>query len=139
MPAKILDRRLLFADSDDNKSAIELGHVRTSAYLKQSHADATALISNNDLLLYGALFACQERGKSVPKDMSVMCTMDSNILKFMQAGVSVIDICMERQIDLALQMIESALSDGLPAEDRLRLVQPRFIDRKSVLPYLASK
>lgn len=131
-PASVLERRLINVPMADFQNAAEAGNEAVSRYLKQPDADATAMICTSDMLVFGALFACQELNIKTPEEMSFICVMDSFMMKFLQSGITVIDICIERQIRKAMDMVDEAVTGSLPPEKRFRLIKPRLIERNSV-------
>ncbi len=64
--------------------------------------------------------------------MSLINSGDSSLMAFAHPPVTCIDVNMQRHVDLALQMLQAACEKTLPIEDRLRLVEPRLVERQSV-------
>ena len=71
----------------------------------------------------------------MPEDVSFICTMDSFIMNLLLSGTTAINICMDQHIKYAMEMIDAAMADELPPDDRFRLVQPHLVSRNSVRPY----
>ena len=134
VPVDVLTRRMIDIPAVDFQSGSACGYEAISKYLRQPDADATAMIFINDLNLFGALYACREVGRRVPEDMSFICTLDSDTLRFMQSGITVVDVCIEEQVGGAMDMIDAALNDNLPVSERFRLIKPQLIQRNSVSP-----
>lgn len=129
-----LEKRQITISSGEFRSAPEGGYKAMAEYLKKPDADATAIVANNDMVLFGALFACQEAGLRVPEDMSFICVMESDTMKYLHSGISTVDMCIDKHIEYAMNMVDEALADELAPDDRLRLVQPKLRSRSSVCP-----
>lgn len=132
VPASVLERRLINVSIADFQNAADAGNEAVSRYLQQPDADVTAMICINDMLVFGAMFACQKMGRRVPEDTSFICTLDSYVMKFLPPGITVIDICIEHQVSKAMDMVDAAVTGSLPTEKRFCLIKPRLIERSSV-------
>ena len=58
-PAEVLERRLIIVPVVDFQNFAETGYGAAKQYFEQPDADATAIISINDMILFGAISACQ--------------------------------------------------------------------------------
>lgn len=134
IPNETLDNRLIFCSGEEFQSGADMGYEAMSQYLKRPGMDITALVANHAHILAGGVFACQEMNYRVPEDISVICTQDDSSLRYMRPAVSAVDICIEQQVQTAMDIIDLALTSPLPEIDRLHLVQPQLIERNSVLP-----
>lgn len=94
--------------------------------------EVTALVCLEDEMTLGVLQACREAGREVPSQMSVVNAGDSSLMQSVQPPVTCIDVNLERQVELALQLLEAALRDDLGPLNRLRIVEPQLVERASV-------
>lgn len=92
----------------------------------------SALVCLGDELALGALAACRDAARPVPEKMSLVNSGDSALMAFAHPPVTCIDVDLERHIELAIEMLETGRKAALPQEDRLRLVDPRLVERRSV-------
>src|SRR5690606_27466326 len=98
---EVLQSRMISVASGEFQSAPDGGYHAMAEYLKRPNADATAIISNNDLVLFGALHACQEAGLHVPGHISAVCVMESDTMKYLQSGITTVDMCIDQHIRYA--------------------------------------
>jgi DNA-binding LacI/PurR family transcriptional regulator len=127
-----MERYLASAQTPRFQCATQRAYEVVRCRLESDWQRVSALVCLGDELALGALAACREAGKSVPERMSLVNSGDSALMAFAHPPVTVIDVDLERHIELAMQMLEAAVQGALPREDRRRLVEPRLIKRGSV-------
>lgn len=100
--------------------------------------EVTALISLVDEMVIPALAACRREGRPVPGEFAMVSLGDSALLAYVHPPMTCVDVDLEQHIEHALDMLQLAQQGAIPAEDRLRLVEPRLVIRQSVLPLSAT-
>lgn len=106
--------------------------VRT--FLESEQNDITALISVDDHIAMGTMAACRDAGYDVPDQLSLINCGDSDMMEFGSPPVTAIDVNLHRHVEIAMQLLSRPVSGDPPGDTRLRFVQPRLIERKSVAP-----
>jgi GntR family transcriptional regulator of arabinose operon len=98
-----------------------------------SRADATAVCCFNDDLASRVLYLCQERGLSVPRDLSIIGHDDAEIASLLQPGLSTIRPPLEdlgtQAVRLLAQQIEAGKTEGYGI-----ILPSQVVERESVRP-----
>ncbi len=127
-----LERRLIVVDTPEYECVAEFTYGAVYRFLTAG-GDATALVSTSDEMSLAALAACRDAGRAVPERFSLINSGDSAMMAYAHPPVTCIDIHLERHIEQALLLLQSALHGELPETDRLRLIEPHLIERRSVM------
>jgi DNA-binding LacI/PurR family transcriptional regulator len=90
----------------------------------------TAIICNNDELTLGILHGLRELNVDVPRDVSVVCMGDTLLVEHSVPSITVVDVCFDRHIRVAVDIMLDALS-GSPLVGQGELITPRLIARES--------
>ncbi len=128
----LLERRLIEVDVPEFSCGAEAHYSAVKLYLASPGADATALICLNDTAVLGAFGACRDMGLSVPDDISLICTMDNEVTRYVNPAITAIDVGVKNHVTNAMELIDAALAGTLCEKNRVRLVQPHLISRGSV-------
>lgn len=132
VPDRVLDARLIVGGIKPFQCQIRESYRVIRAYLQRPNADATAIICLDAHMALGAVAACRDEKRNVPHGMSIVNSGDDATLQFAQTPITVIDIRLDQHTKFAIEMLEAAMRGELAPNDRLRLVQPRLIQRESV-------
>lgn len=108
------------------------GYTATRMLLERANRAArpTAIFAGNDEAAYGALFAAQELGWSVPGKLSVGGYDDFALSKYVWPGLTTIHQPAEELLELAVRLL-IRLVKGEPVEERQVVVQPELVVRGS--------
>lgn len=128
-----MERRLIVVNTPEYECVAEFTYGAVYRYLTQG-ADATALVTTSDEMAQAALAACRDAGYAVPEQFSLINSGDSATMAYAHPPVTCIDIHLERHIEQALQLLQASVAGELPPTDRLRLVEPHLVERRSVMP-----
>jgi LacI family transcriptional regulator len=104
----------------------ENGYKLTSQLLAR-RTDVRALLCMNDRLAFGAYQACQERGLTVGRDISIVSFDNDELAAYLRPGLSTIGLPHEAMGRQAVQLL---LSDAEPGE---RLVAMPVVERSSIV------
>lgn len=134
-----MQRRLIAINPPLMTNSTEIAYHAVLKYLqdeeKLRQPVTTAFISVADEFALGALAACRDAGRPVPGDMSLVNLADSSTAKFAYPPVTCIDIDLERQVQVAFEILEArAMGNPSPYSDRVVRLAPKLIERSSVLP-----
>ncbi|HEY2585595.1 MAG TPA: substrate-binding domain-containing protein [Tepidisphaeraceae bacterium] len=129
-----LDRRLIVVDTPRFECPTQYAYERMRRYLVERPGEITALVCTGDESAVAAMSACREMGCPVPQCMSVVVSGDSSLAAHSNPPLTCVDVDLELHIKLAGDMLARALAGTLPPTDRLRLIEPRLIERASVAP-----
>ena len=129
-----LDRRLIVVDTPRFECPTQNAYERMRQYLRQNDGALTALVCTGDESAVAAMSACREMGYPVPQRMSVVVSGDSSLAAHSNPPLTCVDVDLELHIKLAGDMLARALAGMLPPNDRLRLIEPRLIERASIAP-----
>jgi DNA-binding LacI/PurR family transcriptional regulator len=134
-PAEELDRRLIACRTPRFECPTQNAYRRVREYLKEAGDTAvTALVCTGDESAVAAMSACRDEGRPVPDAMSIVVSGDSALAAHCNPPLTCIDVDLDLHIRLAGQMLERALANNLPPTDRLRLIEPRLVERATVTP-----
>jgi DNA-binding LacI/PurR family transcriptional regulator len=129
-----LDRRLIVVDTPRFACPTQFAYERMREYLKKSAGELTALVCTGDESAVAAMSACREMACPVPQRISVVVSGDSSLAAYSNPPLTCVDVDLELHVKLAGDMLARALSGALPPTDRLRLIEPRLVERASVAP-----
>ena len=104
----------------------ENGYRLTSELLDRG-VDVSSLLCMNDRLAFGAYQACQERGVTVGRDISVVSFDNDELAAYLRPGLTTIGLPHEAMGRQAVQLL---LSDAAPGE---RLVHMPVVERSSIV------
>lgn len=125
-------RYLASANTPRYQCATPLAYEVVRRQLDSDWQRVSALVCLGDELALGALAACRDAGRPVPGRMSLVNSGDSALMAYAHPPVTCINVDMERHLELAIAMLEAGVRGDLPASDRLRLVDPHLVERRSV-------
>ncbi len=108
------------------------GEAATHALLNR-HPHTTAVIVWNDLAAWGVAQAAQNRGLSIPTDLSLITFDYSTIIHVAPFKPTAVDIEPEKITNLAATMLLKYLAGQSPAQAQV-LVKPRLIIGESTAP-----
>ena len=131
---KELARRLIVVDTPCFECPTHYAYERMREVLRKNEAGLTALVCTGDESAVAAMSACRDRKRPVPEEMSIVVSGDSSLAAHCNPPLTCIDVNLELHIKLAGEMLERALNNQLPQADRLRLIEPKLIERGSVGP-----
>jgi DNA-binding LacI/PurR family transcriptional regulator len=134
-----LDRRLIVVDTPRFECPTQYAYERMRRYLAEHPQELTALVCTGDESAVAAMSACREASRPVPQRMSVVVSGDSSLAAHSNPPLTCVDVDLELHIKLASHMLARALAGTLPPGDRLRLIEPRLIERASVARRSASE
>jgi len=97
------------------------------------HPSPSSIICENDELAVGVLHGLRDLGVKVPADVSMISFGDTVLAEYSVPELSVVDVCFERHIRVATDLILNALRSGEPGKGA-HIIQPRLILRKSTAP-----
>jgi LacI family transcriptional regulator len=104
----------------------ENGYDLTSGLLAH-RSDVRALLCMNDRLAFGAYQACQERGLTVGRDISIVSFDNDELAAYLRPGLTTIGLPHEAMGQEAVRLV---LSDAEPGE---RLVEMPVVERNSIV------
>jgi GntR family transcriptional regulator, arabinose operon transcriptional repressor len=134
-----LDRRLIVVDMPRFECPTQYAYERMRRYLTEHPGELTALVCTGDESAVAAMSACRDTGHPVPDRISVVVSGDSSLAAYSNPPLTCVDVDLELHVKLATEMLERALAGALPPADRLRLIEPRLIDRATVAPLSAAE
>jgi LacI family transcriptional regulator len=129
-----LDRRLIVVDTPRFECPTQYAYERMRQYLTERPDELTALVCTGDESAVAAMSACRDSGYPVPQRMSVVVSGDSSLAAYSNPPLTCVDVDLELHVKLAGDMLARALGGTLPPADRLRLIEPRLVERASVAP-----
>jgi DNA-binding LacI/PurR family transcriptional regulator len=129
-----LDQRLIVVDTPRFDCPTENAYRRMREYLGRHGGAITALVCTGDESAIAAMSACRDAGLSVPQDLSIVVSGDSSLAAHCNPALTCIDVDLELHVEVATTMLERSLTGKLSAADRLRLIEPRLVERESVQP-----
>ncbi|MDR3706677.1 MAG: GntR family transcriptional regulator [Capsulimonadaceae bacterium] len=132
-PAAV-EKRLISAQSPHAHCMARSAYQAVRTFLESEQNDITALISVDDHIAMGTMAACRDAGYDVPDQLSLINCGDSDMMEFGSPPVTAIDVNLHRHVEIAMQLLSRPVSGDPPGDTRLRFVQPRLIERKSVAP-----
>ncbi|WP_078714312.1 LacI family DNA-binding transcriptional regulator [Agreia bicolorata] len=103
----------------------ENGYRLTAELLDRRH-DVTSLLCMNDRLAFGAYQACQERGLTVGRDISIVSFDNDELAAYLRPGLTTIGLPHEAMGHQAVQLL---LSEAAPGE---RLIEMPVVERNSI-------
>jgi DNA-binding LacI/PurR family transcriptional regulator len=130
--ASKLNKRFIHAPIPEFQSGAAAHYDAVKSYLASPDADITALICLDNTAALGAFGACRAMGLSVPNDLSLISTLDDEVMQYINPAITVIDVDGESHVKYGLELIDAALAGTLCEENRVRLVQPLLLPRESV-------
>ena len=134
-PDEGIDHRLIAVRTESFACLRTSAYDAVRAFLHSEQSDkVTALICLVDEMVAPALAACRDEARPVPDALSLISLGGDNALfTFSHPAVTSVDVDIEAHIEQALALIDSAEQGRLGLDDRLRLIEPRLIERQSVL------
>jgi len=115
--------------------SIEAGHA-AALQLLDRHPEVTGIVAANDLIALGCISALAERGRSCPRDVSVIGVNDSPFLEHTAPPLSTVSVPKYEMGRSAAQLLLSQLQTGgerRPAAE-VRRLQPELRLRGSTGP-----
>ena len=97
-------------------------------------ASTTALLCQSEEFASGACAACRDAGRPVPGKISLIQMGVARRAALAFPPRDVVDVRMDRHIELAVEMIEQALESRFDSSQPLRTVAPTLVERASVCP-----
>ena len=108
---------------------VQSGYVATKKFLVVRDSP-TAIFAANDLMALGAIYAIQDAGLNVPKDIAVVGYDDRDLASFSNPTITTVCPPSFEMGQLAAQLILNRLENQIEIEDPIR-VQGRLIIRES--------
>lgn len=108
---------------------VQSGHHATKKFLGMPNRP-TAIFAANDLMALGAIYAIQESGLNVPKDIAVVGYDDREIASFSNPTITTVCPPSFEMGQLAAQLIVDRLENQVEIKDPIR-VKGRLIMRES--------
>ena len=108
---------------------VQSGYVATKKFLVMRDSP-TAIFAANDLMALGAIYAIQDAGLNVPKDIAVVGYDDRDLASFSNPTITTVCPPSFEMGQLAAQLILNRLENQIEIEDPIR-VQGRLIIRES--------
>jgi GntR family transcriptional regulator, arabinose operon transcriptional repressor len=134
-PPEELDRRLIVVETPRFECPTQNAYRRVREYLEQERENAvTALVCTGDESAVAAMSACRDVGRPVPEGMSIVVSGDSSLAAHCNPALTCIDVNLELHVQIAGEMLKRSLTGRLSQADRLRLIEPKLIERGSVSP-----
>ena len=127
-----LERRLIVVDTPRFECPTQYAYQRVREYLRDNDAAVTALVCTGDESAVAAMSACRDAGLAVPQGMSIAVSGDSSLAAYSNPPLTCIDVDLELHVRIAGEMLERSLTGVLSPADRLRLIEPRLVERASV-------
>jgi DNA-binding LacI/PurR family transcriptional regulator len=127
-----LERRLVIVDTPRFDCPTKNAYRRMCEYLREDDGAITALVCTGDESAVAAMSACRDMGRAVPDGMSIVVSGDSSLAAHCNPALTCIDVDLELHVQVAGDMLERSLTGRLSAADRLRLIEPRLVERESV-------
>jgi len=127
-----LDRRLIVVDTPRFECPTHYAYQRMRQHLREDGGAVTALVCTSEESAVAALSACRDAGRPVPQSMSIVVSGDSSLAAHSNPPPTCVDVNLELHVRLAGEMLARSLAGALSAADRLRLIEPRLIERASV-------
>lgn len=90
--------------------------VNAMRHILERYPQTTAVACSSDILAFGALHACKEAGKSVPRDISVSGFDDLEFATLTEPSLTTVAIGADEMGRLAGERIAAALEARLPIE-----------------------
>ncbi|MBK0419352.1 LacI family DNA-binding transcriptional regulator [Leucobacter sp. CSA1] len=109
----------------------EVSH-RGAAEILDHHPEVTAIIALNDRMALGVYQAAQERGLSIPADVSVMSFDDEQLASYLDPPVTTMRLPYLEMGALAMERLLESVVSGAPIPDSRMLVPIPLIERGSV-------
>jgi DNA-binding LacI/PurR family transcriptional regulator len=131
-PPDELDRRLIVVETPRFECPTENAYRRVREYLKTCDDAISALVCTGDESAVAAMSACRDAGRPVPDEISIVISGDSSLAAHCNPPLTCIDVDLELHIQIAGEMLQRSLSGRLSAVERLRLIEPRLVERASV-------
>ncbi len=111
----------------------------TAARLLLERADPaerpTAIFAGNDEAAYGVLFAAQELGLQIPRQLSICGYDDFSFSKYVWPGLTTIHQPAEDLLDMAAHLL-IRLVKGEAVDARQAIIPPKLVPRGSTGPVL---
>jgi len=106
----------------------------TAARLLLARQDPpSALFAGSDSAAYGALFAAQELGLSIPADLSISGYSDLTLSKYFFPGLTTVHQPIEEMLEIATRRLIATLK-GNPPEENTLILPARLVIRGSTAP-----
>lgn len=93
----------------------------------------TAIFAGSDSAAYGALFAAQERGLSIPAQVSIAGYSDLTLSKYIYPGLTTVRQSIEEMLETATRLLISMLKGNAPQKTAL-LFPASLVIRGSTAP-----
>lgn len=111
----------------DPKSGFEAAHELLA------RVDVTAVFATNIVVAAGVVGAAQEKGLSVPRDLSVIALHDFTVASFLHPALSTVLLPLERLGSVAVDVLLERL-DGRPPTEIVVDGAPELVLRESTAP-----
>ena len=107
-------------------------HATVAAFLARRGARPTALLASNDLLAFGALRACRDRGVAVPGDLAVVGFDDIEASDYAPVPLTTVhygaDELSKAAVDRLLELINAP---GRLPRPKQTFIEPKLVVRES--------
>ncbi|KAF1304261.1 MULTISPECIES: LacI family DNA-binding transcriptional regulator [Enterococcus] len=116
--------QLKIYDADSHLSAefsVEGGYQVMKTFLAANKEYPTAFFASSDALAIGAMRAIQEKGLSLPKDISLIGFNDVSVAKYVFPALSTINVPTEWMGELALTTLQDISKEKAPVPRKITL------------------
>jgi LacI family transcriptional regulator len=138
-PETLAGRLIMVRNQNDSEFARSAYNQIRSFLRTPPGAEVTAMVSLSEEMTLAALAACRDEGRPVPDGMSIVTSGDSTALAYAHPPVTWVDVDLKEHIAQALDLLDAAEQESLYPVDRLRLIEPRLIQRQSVARLLPGR
>jgi DNA-binding LacI/PurR family transcriptional regulator len=117
----------------DSSFTFHGGYTATKLILEHSSERPTAIFAGNDEAAYGAIYAAQEMGLSIPADLSICGFDDLSMSNYIWPGLTTVHQPGEEIVDHAVRLLIQLLK-GQEPDSRQVIVPSRLVIRQSTGP-----
>lgn len=112
---------------------VESGY-RLAGELLSLEQPPTAILAMNDLMAAGAMRACEERGLSIPEDISLMGFDNREFAEFIRPGLTTMALPLRELGEKAAETLIGIVNGELPPVRRIQTEKPKcmLVERGSV-------
>jgi len=112
----------------DTEWTVEGGYAAAMQVLR--HQDVTAIICSNEYCAYGAISACQESGRTVPDDISIVAFDDGTLARYSVPSITTVKQPFKSVGETAANHLVNLMKSGSQAKTRI-LLQSHLVIRSS--------
>ena len=118
---------------EDSGMDYEGGRALAKAYLEEAR-DCSAIIAINDQVAIGAMGVLQEKGISIPEELSIIGFDNLDVSSHLHPTLASVDQCIGRATTDAVSMLLKGMEgEGLSNANRLN-IEPQLVEGESIGP-----